>query len=44
LSFSKIRIGEKRGELKGKREMALRLLNAGVDANIIAQTSGLTVE
>jgi predicted transposase/invertase (TIGR01784 family) len=36
--------GEARGELKGKREMASGLLQAGVSADIIAQTSGLSAE
>jgi predicted transposase/invertase (TIGR01784 family) len=36
--------GEARGELKGKREMAIGLLKSGVDVNIIAQTSGLSIE
>jgi predicted transposase/invertase (TIGR01784 family) len=32
------------GELKGKREMALGLLQSGVDVDIIARTSGLSIE
>jgi predicted transposase/invertase (TIGR01784 family) len=36
--------GYHKGELKGKKEMALGLLQAGVDVNIIAQTSGLSIE
>jgi predicted transposase/invertase (TIGR01784 family) len=39
-----IAIGEERGEPKGKREMALGLLQAGVGTDIIAKTSGLSIE
>ncbi|MDR0753522.1 MAG: Rpn family recombination-promoting nuclease/putative transposase [Holosporaceae bacterium] len=43
-----IAIGEERGreegELKGKREMALELLRASIDVNVIAKTSGLSIE
>jgi flagellar biosynthesis/type III secretory pathway protein FliH len=39
-----IAIGEERGELKKAKAMALGLLRAGVGADIIAQTSGLSVE
>jgi predicted transposase/invertase (TIGR01784 family) len=39
-----IAIGEERGELKKAKEMALGLLQAGVGVDIIAQTSGLSIE
>jgi hypothetical protein len=35
---------EARGELKKAREMAFGLLQSGVDVDIIARTSGLSVE
>jgi predicted transposase/invertase (TIGR01784 family) len=38
-----IAIGEAK-RIKEKREMALGLLQAGIDVNIIAQTSGLSME
>jgi predicted transposase/invertase (TIGR01784 family) len=36
--------GRAEGRMEEKREMALGLLQAGIDVNIIAQTSGLSVE
>jgi predicted transposase/invertase (TIGR01784 family) len=36
--------GREEGELKGKKEMVLGLLKVGVSADIIAQTSGLSIE
>jgi hypothetical protein len=35
---------EARGELKKARQMAIGLLKSGVDVNIIAQTSELSIE
>jgi predicted transposase/invertase (TIGR01784 family) len=36
--------GEARGEAKGKREMARCLLRSNIDINVIATSSGLSVE
>jgi predicted transposase/invertase (TIGR01784 family) len=41
---SEITVAEERGELKKAREMALGLLQADVAVDIIAQTSGLSVD
>jgi predicted transposase/invertase (TIGR01784 family) len=38
------RRGEKRGELKKAREMAIGLLQSGVEVNVIVRTSGLSVK
>jgi predicted transposase/invertase (TIGR01784 family) len=37
-------IGEARGELKKAREIAIGLLQSGVDADVIARASGLSIE